>query len=128
MILWLVLSIYAFAKNRPMQGILFYSLAYSVKGAALLMLPALLGMLMHNYSLLVMMVNSAFIVIFQVALSLPFTWFGDTTITDYLRRSKLTGAGSAGILGKPAEFDWLTSQHFNSIFWKMFTEDQYNLK
>lgn len=50
---------------------------------------------------------------------------GETTVKDYIQRSKLTGAGRNGIAGSPEHFDYLAAVHELTIFWQFLDRDTY---
>ena len=49
MVTYITIGIYLFARNQPVWSCLFIALAYSVKAAALLILPAYLGCMMYSF-------------------------------------------------------------------------------
>ena len=53
---------------------------------------------------------------FVVIISLPFTYFGETELKEYLWKSKILGANID---------DLASPKFFNSIFWKFLTEEVY---
>ena len=61
---------------------------------------------------------------FQVVIALPFL-LGDSTISDYIRRSKLTGQGRNGIAFAGPEWDYLASMKDLSILWKFISNECY---
>jgi hypothetical protein len=50
---------------------------------------------------------------------------GNSTLDDYIIRSKLTGAGRNGILGAHRMWDYLAAHHHLTIFWKFVPKDLY---
>ena len=124
MLLYLVLSIYHFAKDRPYIGTFFFSMAYGLKAGALLIIPAMLSVIHYNYGTIKLIVCVAFMVGFQVLIALPFL-LGETTVADYLHRSKLTGAGRNGVQGSAAFWDYLAAHQELSIFWTFLDNESY---
>lgn len=55
----------------------------------------------------------------------PFCLFGETTVADYIHRSKLTGAGRNGVAGAAAFWDYLAAHQELSIFWTFIPSDVY---
>jgi Gpi18-like mannosyltransferase len=51
MMMYLVISIYMFAKQRPIVGVLLFSAAYGMKAGALLLIPAMLGSVQYFYGI-----------------------------------------------------------------------------
>ena len=49
MMMYLVIGIYMFARNRPLISCFFVAIAYSVKAAVLLIFPAYFGAIMHTF-------------------------------------------------------------------------------
>lgn len=80
MIFYIVLSVYSFVKGYPTLGTLFFSLSFSMKAGAVLLIPAMLGMIQYNHGTIQLMVSAIITVGFVVAISLPFTYFGDTNL------------------------------------------------
>lgn len=58
-------------------------------------------------------------------IALPFCLFGESTVNDYIIRSKLTGAGRNGIAGAAAFWDYLAAHQSLSIFWTFIPEETY---
>jgi hypothetical protein len=50
---------------------------------------------------------------------------GETSVEDYLIKSKLTGAGRNGFAGAAAYFDYLASHPGNTIFFSWLDRDCY---
>ena len=61
-----------------------YTIGYSTKTGALLMLPAVLGCLQYNHGTLTLIVCLGLIVAIQVGMALPFTYYGETSVADYI--------------------------------------------
>ena len=57
-------------------------------------------------------------------IALPFV-MGDSTIEDYIHRSKLTGAGRNGIAGAAKFWDFLAAHKDLSILWTFLPDDIY---
>lgn len=57
-------------------------------------------------------------------MALPFL-LGETSVADYLERSKLTGAGRNGIAGAAPFWDYLASEWSYTIFWSWINEDTF---
>ena len=60
----------------------------------------------------------------QVAVALPFL-MGETSISDYLSRSKLNGAGRDEFAFAEKEMNWLTSEYGNTKHWLFLSEEFY---
>lgn len=60
-------------------------------------------------------------------MALPFV-LGDTTVKDYIHRSKLTGAGRDGVAGAPEFWDYLAAHQSLSILWTFIPEEVYFTK
>jgi hypothetical protein len=74
----------------------------------ILLLPGFLGSIQYNHGT-IMLVKSLFTIVgFQVLIALPFV-LGDSSVADYLTRSKLTGAGRNGVGGAEAYFDYVAA-------------------
>ena len=124
MILYVVLTIYSFARNRLYSGLFFFSMAYGVKAGALLLMPAVLGIVHVNFGTLRLIISILFIVGFQFMLAYPFL-STETLIGDYLQRSKLTGAGRRGIQGSPEFWNYLAAHKDLSILWTFLPHHLY---
>lgn len=59
-----------------------------------------------------------------MAIAYPFI-AGDSTVKDYIERSKLTGAGRNGIQNSPAFYDYLAAHKSLTMFWTFLTDEQY---
>ena len=70
----------------------------------------------------------AIILTFQVVIALPFCLIGESTVADYIHRSKLTGAGRNGVAGAAAFWDYLAAHQSLSIFWTFIPEETYFCK
>lgn len=73
-------------------------MALSVKAGVILLIPALLGQVQYNHGTIMLLTCLAVIIGFQIVTALPFI-LGNSTVGDYIQRSKLTGAGRNGIAG-----------------------------
>jgi Gpi18-like mannosyltransferase len=49
MMMYMVISVYLFARNKPLQASFFFTLGYSLKAALILLMPAFLGCMMHTF-------------------------------------------------------------------------------
>ena len=58
-------------------------------------------------------------------IALPFLMSGETTVKDYLKFSKLTGAGREGFAGSAEFWDYLAAAHDLTIFWQFIPPDCY---
>ena len=67
------------------------------------------------------------IFIFQVIVALPFV-LGDSTVANYIHRSKLTGAGRNGILYAAQFWDYCAAARDLSIFYSWWDPDTYYQK
>jgi len=61
MMLYLLISVYNFAKNRPIMGSIWFTMSLSVKAGVLLMLPSLLGQIQYNHGTLKLIICIAII-------------------------------------------------------------------
>ena len=66
-------------------------------------------------------------IIFQIIVSLPFV-LGDTPIADYIEMSKFTGAGRNGRGVYHPSYDYMGSNHAQTIFWSWVPEGLYDDK
>ena len=77
-----------------------------------------------NYGTRTLLTCIAIIVAFQVLIALPFV-LNDSTVEDYLVRSKLTGAGRNGIAHSEEFWDYLAARKTLTIFWDFVPGDFY---
>lgn len=124
MLMHLVLAIYSFARNRLFLGLFFFSMAYGTKAGALLLIPGMLGLIQLNYGTFKLILSTAFLLGFQVLIALPFL-LTETTIKDYIIRSKLTGAGRNGIQKSNPLYDTLAANRDLTIFWGFLPFEAY---
>lgn len=124
MLAYIVLAMYNLSKRRPYWCLFFFSLAYGVKAGALLMIPAMLGSIQMNHGPVKLLVSLAFMILFQIGLALPFL-LGNTSIADYIERSKLTGAGRNGVQSSAHFWDYLAAHHGLTILWNFVDEKCY---
>ena len=61
---YIVLAIYFMVQNKPFIATLLFSLSYSIKSAAVLLLPSFLGMIQHNNGARVLILALILIVAF----------------------------------------------------------------
>ena len=54
--------------------------------------------------------------------------WGDTPLRKYLFYSKFTLEGRGGIGGAEEVYDYMSSNHYATIFWKFIPEEIYNTK
>ena len=64
---------------------------------------------------------------FQILVASPFI-MGETSIADYIHRSKLTGAGRNGIHYAAAFWDYCAAHRSLSIFYTWWPEEDYFIK
>ena len=119
----MIVSIYLLLKNKPVLASCFVTLALSIKAGVILLLPAFLGSIQLNFGTRSLLKSIVIIVGFQVLISLPFV-LGDSTVSDYIVRSKLTGAGRNGIAYSAEFWDYMASHKSLTIFWK-YTEENF---
>ena len=67
-------------------------------------------------------------VLFQAVIALPFVAWGDTSIRRYLFYSKFTLEGRGGVGGADKVYDYMSSNHYATIFWKFIPEEIYETK
>ena len=97
MMLYMLIAIYYMLRNKPLIGSFWVTMALGVKAGVILLLPGLLGQIQYNHGTIKLLLSIAIIVGFQVIAALPFV-LNDSTVADYIHRSKLTGAGRNGIV------------------------------
>ena len=100
--------------NQPMMGTIFFSLSLSVKAGVMLMLPAFLGQMQYNFGTVNLVKSIVLLVSFQVIIALPFL-LGETSVSEYLFRSKFTGQGRKGVDGALEKWDYLAADIDNSV-------------
>jgi hypothetical protein len=96
MALYLVICIYQAIKDRPYLASCFLTLGLGIKAGVLLIIPGFLGSVQMNYGIVKLLGCIIIILLYQVATAYVFV-AGDSTLDDYLLRSKLTGQGRNGI-------------------------------
>ena len=126
MILYLIMAVYYV--ERPYISALLMSLSLSVKAGGILIMPAFLGQIQYNFGIRKLIGVLVVMVGFQVALALPFTVWGETSWRKYLFYSKFTLEGRGGIGGAEPIYDYMSSNHYATIFWKFLSEEVYNDK
>ena len=109
MMLYLLLAVYFLIKSKPIVASFFLTLGLSVKAGMLLLIPSFLGSIQMNHGTIKLVTCIVLIIGFQVVIALPFVLFGESTVADYIQRSKLTGAGRNGIAGAAAFWDYLAA-------------------
>ena len=124
MILYLILCVYYVLRNRPILASVFFTLGLSVKAGLILLIPGFFGQMHYNFGTIKLIISFVIIMGFQVLIALPFV-LGDTTVADYLHRSKLTGAGRNGIAGAAPFWDYLAAHRELTIFWGFIPHDIY---
>ena len=125
MIFYVVLAIYLLATSRPYWSTFVLSVAYSVKAGALLLIPAFAGSLQLFFGTRTLLSCLVFIVGFQIFISLPFV-LGESTVYDYIVRSKLLGHGRQGIAFAAEFWDYLAAHQTLSIFWRFIPDKWYH--
>jgi predicted membrane-bound dolichyl-phosphate-mannose-protein mannosyltransferase len=124
MIMYVLISITLLVKNRPIIASCFLTLALSVKAGAVLLLPSFLGAIQYNFGTRTLLTSLILIAAFQVLVALPFV-FGETSVADYLTRSKLTFAGRNGVAFAEEFWDYLAAEKPTSIFWTFLSDEVY---
>lgn len=109
MMLYLILAVYFMLKSSPLVASFFLTLGLSVKAGLLLLIPGFLGSIQMNHGTIKLIMCILLIIGFQVVIALPFCLFGESTVADYIHRSKLTGAGRNGVAGAAAFWDYLAA-------------------
>lgn len=61
MTLFLVISIYYFAKNRPLIGSFWFTISLGMKAGVILMIPAMLGQIQYNHGTLMLLTCTSII-------------------------------------------------------------------
>lgn len=92
MIFYIVLAIYCFVKDCPNMGVFFFSIGFGIKAGAILLIPAMFGMIQYNHGTIQLIKSVVTFVAFTIIISLPFTYFGETELKEYLWKSKILGA------------------------------------
>jgi len=64
------------------------------------------------------------IVSFQIIIALPFV-LSETSVKDYISRSKLTGEGRNGVAFAAEYWDYLAAHKDLTIFWSFLSEEMY---
>lgn len=124
MMLYMLIAIYYMLRNKPLIGSFWVTMALGVKAGVILLLPGLLGQIQYNHGTIKLLLSIAIIVGFQVISALPFV-LNDSTVADYIHRSKLTGAGRNGIARAALFWDYMAAHRGLSIFWTFIEEDCY---
>jgi hypothetical protein len=124
MFMYIVLCIYSRMKNRVMLSALFLSLGASVKAGTLLLLPTYLGSIQLYYGTRTLIMTVLFLVFFQVVISLPFV-LGETSVIEYINRSRLLGSGRGGVAFTEEFFDWVACKFLCSLHFKFVSQDFY---
>jgi hypothetical protein len=124
---YLFLSIYLILKNKPVWSAFFVSVGLSIKAGAFLILPALLGTIQMNYGTRTLLKCIIVMVAVQVVVALPFV-LRDTTVEDYLIRSKLTVKGREGIAFAEEYSDYVLSGYPETVHWGFISEEFYKHK
>ena len=57
-------------------------------------------------------------------IALPFI-LGNSSVADYIERSKLTGAGRNGVAGAAEWYDYVAAAPASSIFWSFIPVEDY---
>lgn len=118
MTLYILFCMYFTLANKPMRASFFFTLGLSVKAGVLLLLPAFLGQMQYNYGTVNLIKSIALILAFQVLVAAPFIApLGETSVADYLVKSKLTGAGRNGFAGALPHWDYLAAHVELTVFW-----------
>jgi hypothetical protein len=124
MMLYILVAIYYQLKSKPIVASFFLTLGLSVKAGVILLIPAFLGSIQMFHGTFTLLKCITLIVGFQVVIALPFC-LGESTVADYIHRSKLTGAGRNGVAGAAAFWDYLAAHQSLSIFWTFIPEETY---
>ena len=120
MVLYLIISIYFAITSRPYISSFFFTLGLSIKAGLLLIIPAFLGSIHFNHGTLVLLACLLIILGFQVVVALPFV-LGETTVKEYLSKSKLTMEGRNQFAGANKYYDYLAASQPLSIVWNGHT-------
>lgn len=78
----------------------------------------------YNFGTINLLKSLAIIISFQIVIALPFL-LGETSISDYLIRSKFTGQGRNGIDGADEIWDYLAAHIDNSMLFTWVPYDCY---
>lgn len=122
---YLLISIYYFAKNRPMWGAFWCSMALGVKAGIILVLPALLGSVMYNHGLKMLLTCVFIIVTYQIIIALPFVLTEHTPVMHYLDLAKFTGKGRDQFANSPHYMNYLAAPPDLTIFWGFIDYETY---
>jgi hypothetical protein len=97
-----------------------------MKAGVMLMLPAFLGAVQYAFGTRKLILCLIVIIGFQILVALPF--LGETTVSEYLMRSRFAGGGRNGIGQAVAEMDNVGAHFNHTIFWKFLDEEMYYSK
>mmetsp|Transcript_13063 Transcript_13063/g.22047 ORF Transcript_13063/g.22047 Transcript_13063/m.22047 type:complete len:218 (+) Transcript_13063:559-1212(+) len=78
----------------------------------------------YNFGTIRLIMSLVIILGFQVLIALPFV-LNESSVADYIQRSKLTGAGRNGIAHAAAFWDYLAAHQSLSLFWTFLPEEVY---
>lgn len=109
-------------RDRPLMASFWTTVSLSVKIGPILILPSMLGLIQYHYGTLTLLKCISLIIGFQIVISLPFV-LTDTTVKDYIERSKFTGGGR----DVPGEWHYrfMAASHGSTIFWGFIPESCY---
>lgn len=88
------------------------------------MLPGFLGQMQYHYGTFTLLKCVILILSIQVIVALPFL-LGETSVSVYLEKSKLTGQGRNQFAYAEAFYDYLAADYYHSIFWRFVPEEIY---
>ena len=125
--LYMILACYYSMKNSPMIATFWLSMGLGVKAGVLLLIPGFLGSIQYNHGTITLIKAIVFIIVYQIVIALPFV-LGNSTVYDYIQRSKLTGAGRDGIAGAAMFWDYLAAHQDLSILWTFIPNEIYFVK
>lgn len=80
-----------------MLAALALTVGLSMKAGVMLLLPSFLGSIQYAFGTKKLVLSLIVILGFQVLVALPFTLFGETSVSEYLMRSRFAGGGRNGI-------------------------------
>lgn len=115
---------YFILTSRPFIASFFVTLALSVKAGVILLLPAFFGSIQYNFGTRTLLKCLILVAGFQVMVALPFV-MGETSVKEYLFRSKLTGEGRNGVAYAESLYDYLAAKPDHTIFWRFIPFDIY---
>jgi hypothetical protein len=124
MMLYMLIAVYLILNNYPVASSLMVSVALSMKAGVLFVLPGFMGSIQYNFGTITLIKSILVLFAFQVLVALPFI-MGDTPISMYLEKSRLTGQGKNNFGYEADHFNFIAAEYSHSIFWRFLSEETY---